>query len=78
MSEQKYFTLFDRPYPEGKQAEGVAISQAIMGGHCNKCGFLPQCSTQDDFQFPAFAWCMMRKAEILIEMRCPTEGDEKL
>ena len=78
MSEQKYITQFDRPYPTDKQAEGIAVSQAIMGGHCNKCGFLTQCSTQDDFQFPAFAWCMRRKAEILAEMRCSTEGDEKL
>lgn len=61
-------TMFDKPYPPEKQAEGLAISQAIVGGHCAKCGFLPQCSTQDDFMFPVFAWCMKRKAEILKEM----------
>lgn len=61
-------TMFDKPYPPEKQAEGLAISQAIMGGHCDKCGFLPRCSTQNDFQFPLSAWCMKRKAEILREM----------
>ena len=77
MSEQKHITIFDQPYPADKQAEGLAISQAIMGGHCDKCGFFSQCSTQDDFQFPAFAWCMRRKAEILSQMNRPTEGDRK-
>lgn len=51
-------------------AEGLAISQAIVYGHCDKCGFLPQCSTQGEaFQFPVFAWCMRRKAEILANMQ---------
>ena len=73
-----HITLFDHPYPVDTQAEGIAVSQAIMGGHCDKCGFLPQCSTLDDFKFPAFAWCMKRKVEILAQMECPTEGDGKL
>lgn len=60
-----HITMFDRQYPPDKQAEGLAISQAIVGGHCQRCGFLGQCSTQNDFQFPPFAWCMRRKAEIL-------------
>ena len=61
--------MFDRQYSPEKQAEGLAISQAIVYGHCDKCGFLSQCSTQDDFKFPVFAWCMQRKAEILADMR---------
>lgn len=65
----KHITMFDRPYPAEKQAEGLAIHQAIVEGHCDKCSFLSQCSTQDDFKFPAFAWCMRRKAEILADMR---------
>lgn len=66
----KHITMFDRPYPADKQAEGLAISQAIVGGHCDKCGFLQQCSTQGGaFRFPVFAWCMRRKAEILADMQ---------
>lgn len=73
----KHITMFDRPYPAEKQAEGLAISQAIVGGHCEKCGFLPQCSTQGEaFQFPVFAWCMRRKAEILRDLSRPPEGEE--
>lgn len=73
----KHITIFDRPYPADKQAEGLAISQAIVGGHCEKCGFLPQCSTQGEaFQFPVFAWCMRRKAEILRDLSRPPEEEE--
>ena len=42
----KHITMFDRQYTPEKQAEGLAISQAIVYGHCDKCGFLSQCSTQ--------------------------------
>ncbi len=63
-----HITMFDEQYTPEKQAEGIAISQAVVDGHCYKCGFFPQCSTQNDFQFPIFAWCMKRKAEILKEM----------
>ena len=77
MSDWKHITVFDRPYPADKQAEELAISQAIVGGHCDKCGFLPQCSTQGKaFQFPVFAWCMQRKAEILRNLsRLPGEAE---
>lgn len=44
-----HVTMFDRPYPPEKQAEGLAISQAIVGGHCETCGFLPQCSHPKGF-----------------------------
>ena len=68
-----HVTMFDRPYPPEKQAEGLAISQAIVYGHCDKCGFLSQCSTKGEaFRFPVFAWCMRRKAEILADMRKET------
>lgn len=69
-----HVTMFDRPYPPEKQAEGLAISQAIVGGHCETCGFLPQCSTQKDFKFPVFAWCMRRKAEIMEKMEEQENG----
>ena len=66
----KHITMFDRQYMPEKQAEGLAISQAIVFGHCDKCAFLPQCSTQGaEFTFPAVAWCMHRKAEILADMQ---------
>lgn len=76
MSDWKHITVFDRPSPADKQAEGLAIHQAIVEGHCDTCGFLPQCSTQDDFKFPVFAWCMQRKAEILRNLsRLPGEAE---
>ena len=36
MEDYTHITMFDRPYPPEKQAEGLAISQAIVGGHCHK------------------------------------------
>ena len=62
-------TLFDRPYPPEKRAEGLAISEAIVGGHCDECAFLANCITQRTFKFPATAWCMKRKAKILKKWR---------
>lgn len=75
MKDYTHITMFDRPYPPEKQAEGLAISQAIVGGHCHKCGFFPQCSTQGEtFRFPMFAWCMIKKAEILRDLSRQTEA----
>lgn len=69
MNGYKHITLFDRPYPPEKQAEGLAISQAIVGGHCAACGFYVQCTTQRDFHFPKFAWCSIQKSNILAKWR---------
>ena len=65
MPKRKHVTLFDRQYPAEKQAEGIAISQAELEGHCIKCEFDKKCMTDNRFEFPAFAWCMRRKVEIL-------------
>lgn len=61
------FTMFDRQYPKDKQAEGLAISQAIAIGKCNECRFLKQCESDRNFTFPADAYCQKRKQEILKE-----------
>ena len=52
-----------------KTFSGIARAMAEQwAGHCDKCAYLPQCSTDDGFKFPALAWCMKRKAEIMKEM----------
>lgn len=77
MAEWTHITMFDRQYPPEKQAEGLAVQQAVVEGHCNRCGFLAQCSTDVNFRFPVFAWCFRRKAEILSEWRtAQKEGRE--
>lgn len=65
MAEWNHITMFDREYPADKQAEGIAIQEAVAEGHCDKCGFLLKCSTDDSFRPPVFAWCFRRKNEIL-------------
>lgn len=69
MDVKRHITLFDRPYPVEKQAEGLAISEAIVNGECDKCGFLSRCKSDKFFDFPVFAWCSRRKAEILAEWK---------
>ena len=48
-----------------KMAEGLAVSEAVALGKCNDCMALAQCKTDESFAFPACAWCMQRKSEIL-------------
>ncbi len=69
MSDWKHITMFDGPYSLDKQAEGIAIHQAIIGGYCDSCPFLPQCSADGHFIFPVSAWCMRRKAQILADFQ---------
>lgn len=65
MTEWTHITMFDRTYPLDKQAEGMAVHQAVVEGHCGQCGFLARCSTDAGFKPPVFAWCFRRKADIL-------------
>ena len=60
-----HITVIAGQYPAETQAEGIAIGEAVAKGHCNNCGFLNVCSTNDTFKPPIFAWCSRRKAEIL-------------
>ena len=74
MEKGTHITMFDRPYPVEKQAEGIAVSQAIVEGHCAKCGFYKKCSTDTHFKPPVFAWCMRRKADILADWKKGGDG----
>lgn len=67
MSDWKHITMFDREYSKKQQAEGIAVNEAVVYGHCNRCDFLSRCSTDDNFRPPIFAWCFRRKHEILAE-----------
>lgn len=64
-SKWKHITVFDRVYPPEKLAEGLAVNEAVVFGECDKCGFLEQCSSDDTFVPPVFAWCSKRKHELL-------------
>lgn len=52
-----------------KRAEGLAVSQAVLCGHCNKCLSLRRCESNVNFRPGPFAWCMVRKREILRSWR---------
>lgn len=58
-------TMFDRPYPTEKEAEGLAVISAIITGKCNECPSYAECTTKDNFKFPVDAYCMRQKAIIL-------------
>ena len=61
-------TAFDKEYPPEKQAEGLAMYQAVLGGHCLRCEYLIFCSDNESFQPPAFTWCARRRVEIVKSM----------
>lgn len=57
--------IFDKPYSEDKIAEGRAVQWAVVSGSCNKCKYLSQCESNNNFEFPKNAPCMIRKVEFL-------------
>ena len=57
----KHITIFDKPYSKDKVAEGMAISEAIKHGDCDKCGYFLKCFSNTKFKFPENAPCMQRK-----------------
>lgn len=65
MSEWQHVTIFDKEYPIEKQAEGIAIQRAVAEGHCEVCGFINMCSSNENFKPPVFAWCFRAKADLL-------------
>lgn len=76
VAEWTHITMLDRQYPPEKQAEGLAVSQAVVQGHCLTCGFYRECTANSQFQFPVFAWCSRRKAEILTEWNMAAQREE--
>lgn len=69
----RHITVFDKAYPPEVLAEGLAVNEAVVLGKCDKCGFLKQCSSDNSFRPPVFAWCSRRKAELLKGQRCECE-----
>ena len=63
----KHVTIFDQPYPDDKQFEGLGVSWAFVSGACNKCGYLKKCENDDSFVFPDDAPCMGRKRDLMKE-----------
>ena len=70
----KHITVFDRAYPPETLAEGLAVNEAVVGGHCDKCAFLERCSSDSSYSPPVFAWCFRRKREILADHKCQPQG----
>lgn len=60
----KHITMFDKAYSPDKIAEGQAVTQAMLNGDCNRCGYYLKCSSGSDFEFPENAPCMQRKRRI--------------
>lgn len=60
-----HITMFDKPYPAEKQAEGLAVCWAVASGACDKCRHLPMCESCRTFVPPADSACMVKKRELL-------------
>lgn len=48
-----------------KQAEGLAIVDAILSGECDKCPSFAECRVNEHFKFPVDAYCMKQKAIVM-------------
>lgn len=58
-------TVFTQNLTEEKQAEGLAVSWAVVSGVCNICRDFLLCTTNRDFQPCAGSPCTKRKRGIL-------------
>ena len=56
-----HITMFDEQYTPEKQAEGIAISQAVVDGHCYKCGFFRNAPHKMIFNSPHI--CVVYEAQ---------------
>ena len=68
-TDAKLITMFDKQYSDDVQAEGLGVAFAVATGACNECSCLPLCETDGAFVFPEDAPCMVRKREVLAEMK---------
>ena len=57
--------VFDKPYSKDKIAEGRAVQWAVVNGACDKCKYLPQCESNNNFVFPQNAPCMIKKGKLM-------------
>lgn len=57
--------IFDKPYSDEKIAEGRAVQWAVVSRACNRCNHLQQCESNNNFEFPQNAPCMIKKAEFM-------------
>ena len=57
--------VFDKLYSGEKIAEGRAVQWAVLSGACNKCKYLSQCESDNNFEFPQNAPCMIKKIELM-------------
>lgn len=57
--------VFDDSYSLEKIKEGLAVREAVLTGACDKCAYLRECSSNENFEFPTCAPCMriMRRSE---------------
>ena len=65
----KHITMFDRQYTPEKQAEDWQSLRPSCLGIVTSAPFATMLDTGAEFTFPAVAWCMHRKAEILADMQ---------
>ena len=58
----KHITIFDRAYPREKQVEGLAISEAVASGKCDKCAHFRVTwnGCTPDFECPISDRCLNR------------------
>jgi len=66
--------IFDKPYSLEKQAEGMAVAEAVVKGWCENCRLRFRCECDPDFVFQPDCPCAIRKKELIEEMRFTSNG----
>lgn len=66
--------IFDKPYSLEKQAEGMAVVEAVVKGWCENCCLRFRCECDPDFVFQPVCPCTIRKKELLEEMKRALNG----
>lgn len=64
---EMYCTAFMEDLPPEKQAEGLGVQAAVLLGECFHCEHYARCSTDETFEFPPNAACMVRRDRVLKE-----------
>lgn len=62
----KHIVVMPQGLSRSKICEGLAIHRAVVSGECDRCAYLPDCSSDNSFKMPADAYCMKEKARLFL------------
>ena len=52
-----------------QEAEGLAVTAAVLSGACDRCPYLSECEAQTLAAFPPDAWCSQKRESYVTQLR---------